>query len=164
MVRPATYLDCGAVREVVLSSIDATGDTYSSEQMKAWRDALSSRDFATIIESGSSFVALEDDAVIGFANLISREEKDGEIDLLYVSAKFRRMGAGTALVSLVEEHARALSILQIGVDASLLASPLLESVGYQVVERYNKSVGDVTFEDTRLSKTLSDHSASTSNQ
>jgi hypothetical protein len=37
-------------------------------------------------------------------------------------------------------------------------SPLLESLGYQVVERYVKSVNNVTFENTWLSKVLSDHS------
>jgi putative acetyltransferase len=164
IVRPANSSDCSAAREVVLSSVDATSDTYSAEQIATWRHGLSSRDFVTTIEATSSFVALEDKAIIGFANLIPRKDGDGELDLLYVSADHRRMGVGKALVKVVEERARAESVLRVWVDASLLASPLFESLGYRVIKRYSKSVGNVTFENTLFSKELSDHPASTSNR
>jgi N-acetylglutamate synthase-like GNAT family acetyltransferase len=160
MVRSATDLDCAAVREVVLSSVDASCDTYSFQQIEAWRNAVSSKDFAAVIEATSSFVALEDGAVIGFANLISRDDKNGEIDLLYVNAKFRRLGAGTALVHVVEKHARENSMSQLWADASLPASPLFERLGYRMVERYIKSVGVVTFENAWFKKPLDGHRAS----
>ena len=85
MVRPTDASDSLTVREVVLSSIAATGDTYSAEQIEVWRQGLSSRDFAATIEQTASFVAVENDTVIGFANLIPREQSDGELDLLHVS-------------------------------------------------------------------------------
>jgi hypothetical protein len=47
-------------------------------------------------------------------------------------------------------------MFQLWADASLLAAPLLESLGYEVVERYVKSVNNVTFQNTWLLKVLSD--------
>jgi GNAT superfamily N-acetyltransferase len=103
---------------------------------------------------------VENNAIIGFANLISREEGDGELDLLHVSPDHHRMGVGKALVTVVEERACADSMFQLWADASLLAAPLLEGLGYEVVERYIKSVNNVTFQNTWLLKVLSDRSTS----
>jgi N-acetylglutamate synthase-like GNAT family acetyltransferase len=160
MVRPANASDNLAVREVVLSSVDATGDTYSAQQIEIWRQSLWSRDFAATIEETASFVAVENNAVIGFANLIPRQEGNGELHLLYVNPDNHRMGVGRTLVAAVEEEARKSSMSKLWADASLLAAPLLESLGYQVVEHYIKSVNNVTFENTRLSKVLIDQSTS----
>jgi GNAT superfamily N-acetyltransferase len=156
IVRSADASDCLDAREVVLSSVDATSDTYSAEQIETWRQSLSSRDFAMIIEETSSFVAVENNVIIGFANLIPRGEGGGELDLLHVSPDHHRMGVGKALVTVVEERACADSMFQLWADASLLAAPLLESLGYEVVERYVKSVNNVTFQNTWLLKMLSD--------
>jgi GNAT superfamily N-acetyltransferase len=106
------------------------------------------------IEETYSFVAVEDGVVIGFANLITRQYGDGELDLLYVSANHHRMGAGRALVAVVERRAELEALSQLWADASLLAAPLLESLGYQVVERYVKFMANVAFENTRLVKAL----------
>ena len=123
MVRPAHASDGLAAREVALSSVDATGGTYSAEQIERWRQSLSSRDFATTIEDTASFVALENDAVIGFANVIPREAGDGEIDLLHVSPYHQRMGVGRALVTALEARAGADAMFHLWADASLLAAP-----------------------------------------
>ena len=107
------------------------------------------------IEETYSFVAMEDGVVIGFANLITRQAGDGELVLLYVSANQHRMGVGRALVAVVERRAQVEAMSQLWADASLVAAPLLESLGYQVVERYIKSMNNVAFENTRLVKALS---------
>ena len=152
IVRPTSASDCLAVREVVLSSVDSSREVYTDAQVDMWRQSLSSKDFATTIEETFSFVAVRDNVVIGFANLITRQEREGELDLLYVGANHCRTGVGGALVAVVEREARAEAMTHVWADASLLATSLLESLGYRVVERYSKSLNGVTFENSRLVK------------
>ena len=137
-----------------MSSVRSAGDLYSAEQVRSWLQGLSSRDYALLIEETSSFVALEDDVVIGYANLIPRGPGDGELALLYVRPDYHRQGCGRVLVEAVEREARAGSMRRLWVDASLLAAPLLETMGFQVVERRTRTVDGVDFANTWLVKRL----------
>jgi putative acetyltransferase len=70
----------------------------------------------------------------GFANLIVTAAGRAELDLLYVDPDYARRGVARLAIDAVEAEARSRGIDRLWADASVLAAPVFEHLGYVVEE------------------------------
>ncbi len=122
---------------------------YDARQRSVWASSFTR-------ESVTAMVA---DTVVltapgGVANLVILTPGTGLLDHLYVDPDHQRSGLGCRLVEAIEAEARQRGVGTLRVDASLALAPLLERLGYSVVEVYEKTVGGVTFTNTWLERSL----------
>jgi putative acetyltransferase len=148
--------DVPAVAAVCRASVAGTeGDPYSAEQVAAWLRGMTDERIATSVATTQMVGALTySGELAGFANLVVRGDGDGELDLLYVHPSAAGRGVARLLVAEVERMATAAGLASVVVDASLLAAPVLEHLGYAVERRYEKAAGGATFPNTWLRKRL----------
>ena len=103
---------------------------YTQEQVDVWADgttdpAVWERSFL----QHRTLVARLDGEIVGFADL------DGNyLDRLYVHRDFQRRGVAKALVSALEELAKAQGETRMTVHASITARGFFEKRGWQVVK------------------------------
>lgn len=124
---------------------------YSAEQVQAWAGAVTVELRAQTVEDTIAFVAVVDDDVVGFANLIAGE---AELDLLYVDPAFGGQGAARALVRAVEDAAVEHQIGELHTRASLRAEPVFLRLGYRVVQREEHPAHGQMFARAHMAKVL----------
>ncbi|MEZ9229587.1 GNAT family N-acetyltransferase [Vibrio amylolyticus] len=115
-------------------SIDSS--IYSEEQKRVW--APSPIDYVSWgkrLESKRPYLLLINEQLAGFIEL----ESDGHIDCAYVSPMFQRKGVATALLKYVLDKAKNLELKLLYVEASIVAKPLFEKIGF-VVDTENRIV------------------------
>ena len=154
-VRPATPQDGPELAAVARRSITITGASmYDEDQIAVWSSPFSPEAFERFATTQLVFVVEAGGAIAGFSSLLIREDGRAELDLLYVDPSFSGRGAARLAVGAVESAARARDVTSLWADASRLAAPVFEHLGYEVVERYMKERGDVSFPNTWLVKRL----------
>lgn len=124
---------------------------YTAEQVQAWAGAVTVELRARTVQDTIAFVAVVDDDVVGFANLIVG---DAELDLLYVDPAFGGQGAARALVGAVEEAAVEHQIGEVHTRASLRAEPVFLRLGYRVVQREEHPANGQMFARAHMAKLL----------
>lgn len=151
----ATPLDSShtaAALAVVQRAIRQTeGNEYSAQQVGAWLCGMTERRFRVMLDATTAVGVFEGDRLLGLATFLDDRE---ELDFLYVDPDAWRRGVGRRLIAAIEHHAQSIGAAQIRVDASLLARPMLERLGYCVVEEYRKEIRGATFDNAWLVKTL----------
>lgn len=127
------------------------GSAYTSTQVEAWLRGMTEERFRQRLSGSWAIGAFErENHLNGFATFV---EDTATLDYLFVDPDAWRQGLGSLLVSAIEDHAQAVGACQVRVDASLLARPLFESLGYELVSEYQKEVRGVLFENAWLVKT-----------
>ncbi len=132
-IRRADRDDAERIGEIFASSIrELAKDHYNEVQVASWSGGLSVEQIRSRIESGNTYVAEIDGAVVGFVelNLDTRE-----LEMVYVDPRYARRGVGSAMVSFAEERARAAGVKTLHLRGSLNAVPFYEAMGYTVTER-----------------------------
>ena len=131
---------------------------YTSDQIETWKSSFTPNIFASLVENTFALVAHIDpvarNEIVGVANLISGEDKIGEVDLLYVSPSFQRQGIGQGLIRAIETEATRQHLLSLRADASLLAVGSFQKSGFTVETEYTKVHHYVEFRNTWMYKTL----------
>lgn len=127
------------------------GSPYTALQVGAWLEGLDRPRFRERLTETVAFGAFEGDEMLGFATF---SESTRELEYLYVDPVHQGRGVGRRLVEEVERHARAAGVPEIRVDASALARPMLEALGYEVVSEYRKELRGAVFDNTWLRKRL----------
>ena len=115
-------------------SIDSS--IYSQEQKRAW--ASSPIDYVSWgkrLEEKRPYLLLINNQLAGFIEL----EADGHIDCTYVSPMFQRKGVATALLEYVIDKAKNLELKLLYVEASIVAKPLFEKIGF-LVDKENRVI------------------------
>jgi putative acetyltransferase len=133
-----TYVDedAAATMRVFERAIRITASTdYTSEQIDAWvatgLDSLDAWTWAAARAAAVTIVAVEDEQVVGFSDLV-----DGSLlDMLFVDPDVGRRGVGAALVTRIVRLAREGGAGTLETYASLTARPLFERFGFEIVER-----------------------------
>ena len=104
---------------------------YSSAQVQAWApDDLYFIDWTEDCTSNFTYIAEEEDKIIGFAQL----ETDGHIDCFYCHKDYQRCGVGTRLYRAIEAKALELKIERLFVEVSITARAFFKSRGFTVVK------------------------------
>jgi putative acetyltransferase len=144
--------DASALRQVFHSAVhNVASADYSQEQIQAW--APSSVDTALWrqhMESLSPFVAIEENEIVGYADV----QKSGYIDHFYVSGYHPRRGIGTLLMRRLHDEALDLGVTNLTSDVSRTAQPFFARFGFEVVEYKSKAIRGVVVPNALMRKTL----------
>jgi putative acetyltransferase len=129
--------------------ITASAD-YTSEQIDAWvstgLDSLDPVTWADARAGAVTIVAVEDEQVVGFSDLV-----DGSLlDMLFVDPDVSRRGVGAALVTRIVCLARQGEGGTLETYASLTARPLFERFGFVIVERCSPAVRGVAMTNFKM--------------
>jgi putative acetyltransferase len=151
-LRPYVPADARRCADIFRMSIEElAADDYDAEQREAWASAADDEDaFATRLAAALTLIAIIDGAAAGFASLKGAEE----IDMLYVDPEFAGQGAGRALVDALAKLAQARGAKRVTVEASEVAKPLFERLGFSAEKRNLVRVGDEWLANTTMTKSL----------
>ena len=131
-IRPYRNEDAAETLAVFRRAVHGTASRdYSPEQLAVWApDDTDPEAWAARRAAASTFVAVEDDRVVGFADLLG----EGHVDMTFVDPDFGGRGVATALLEAVVGLARERGVRGLTVHASLTARPFFERRGF-VMER-----------------------------
>ena len=105
------------------------GQRYTSQQTKRWApDDYDHSAWEAKLEQSNPFVAVEDDRIVGFAELLN----GGEIDYFYCHHEFQRRGAGKALMHAVEAEAIECGYQKLTARVSLTAVDFFLSQDFRI--------------------------------
>lgn len=128
-VRRAREEDCEGIWRVHTRAIKELANShYTPEEIEAWAGPRQPRHYAESIRAKEFYVAEEGGVVLGFGTL---NDKQHEIEAVYVSPQAVRRGVGSAILRRLEERARELGVKSLKMDASLNAVPFYKSEGYE---------------------------------
>ena len=154
-VRPAAPSDAAALAAIAVRAIMVTAaGSYGEAQLEAWAGGFTPARLAEAIASTFVVVAEVDGHPGGFASLVVRGTPTGELDLLYVDPDHGGQGVARALDDAVEAEARQQGCTALVADASLLADPVLQHLGYRVLRRYDKVHEGAVYANTWLLRDL----------
>jgi putative acetyltransferase len=126
--------DAPLIAALTLAAIRQTAlRAYSPEQVSAWSARYSVERLIQGAAKGDWIqVAVDaEDAPIAYAVL----ESDGHLDMLYCHPDHTGTGLARHLLAEAEQAARALALSRIFTEASELAKPVFERVGYSLLHR-----------------------------
>ena len=112
-------------------SVHAIHDAiYTAEQKEAWAPTPPDYKFwQKRLDKKQPFLAFLGEDLVGFMEL----EHDGHIDCSYTHPKFQRLGVASALYGYLETQAKKRGINRLYVEASHVAKPFFEKLGFPVV-------------------------------
>ncbi len=126
-IRPVEETDLVTLMELFRGAIEAQGrDHYSDDQVQAWSSRASETSFTDFVLQPTTFVAVNDSGPIGFCGYAA----DGHITSLYIRPDCAGQGVGRALLSHVLEDAQDKGITKFHAEASEMAIPLFEKMGF----------------------------------
>ncbi len=124
---------------------------YTAEQIRAWAPRIYPDTFwQRRFRRYSVFVAEDEEAVVGFAEL----SPTGEIDCFYVHHARQHRGIGTALMARIEREALSRGNARLHADVSITAAPFFRRMGFRVVRRQTKIYRNRTFKQAVMEKRL----------
>lgn len=124
---------------------------YTIDQVNRW--AASDADMSVWTERlarKNPFVAVENDQIIGFAEL----EKDGHIDYFYCHHEWQRKGVGTLLLGVIEAEARDQGIDAIYAEVSTTAVDFFTSKGFEVTKERTNIVCEAPAKQYEMRKSI----------
>jgi ribosomal protein S18 acetylase RimI-like enzyme len=127
---------------------------YDAGQLAVWLETFTEDRMRHFADEAEGFVDVAASNISGFAGLVVRGDGDGELEFLHVRPEFAGRGVARQLIEAVEDAARQRSLNNLWADASLLVRPVLEHLGYSVIEVYLKAVRGATFDNAWLRKSL----------
>jgi putative acetyltransferase len=151
-LRPYLPADARRCAEIFRSSIEElAAEDYNDEQREAWAArAGDEQAFGARLGGALTLLAMIDGAVAGFASLKGADE----IDMLFVDPEFARQGVGRTLIDALTRLAQARGAKRLTTEASDVAKPLFEQLGFVAQTRNLVRKGDQWLANTTLSKTL----------
>ncbi len=151
-LRPYLPADAKRCAEIFRSSIEElAAEDYNEEQREAWAArADDEQAFGARLAKALTLSAMIDGAVAGFASLKGADE----IDMLFVDPEFARQGVGRTLVEALTKLAAARGAKRLTAEASDVAKPLFERLGFVAQTRNLVRKGDQWLANTTMSKTL----------
>jgi putative acetyltransferase len=129
IIRRAREEDCEGIARLHSRAVrEIAHSHYTPEEIAAWERPHELRVYVEAVQNKQFYVAEEYGAVIGFGTL---NDKQNEIEAVYVSPQVVRRGVASAILLQLEERARELGIQSLKLDASLNAVPFYKSAGYE---------------------------------
>lgn len=128
VIRRATLDDRQAIYEIQRSAIlETCRRSYPEEDVAVWAGLLSPDSYHAIHDR--YFVVAERGGVIeGFGQL---DEKEGEVEAIYVSPKASGKGTGAAILRHLEQRAGECGLRELKVRSTLNAESFYAREGYQ---------------------------------
>jgi putative acetyltransferase len=141
-----------ALFEVYYSAIHLiASNDYSAEQVNAWAPSNLDRElWVNRIRGINPFVAEIDGQPVGYADV----QQNGYIDHFFVSGHHPRQGVGKALMEVIHNEAKCLSLRELTSDVSLTAQPFFERFGFVIVEQRKPVVRGIEIPNALMRKSL----------
>jgi putative acetyltransferase len=151
-LRPYLPADAKRCAEIFRLSIEElAADDYDDDQREAWASrADDEQAFGARLVEALTLLAVIDGAVAGFASLKGSEE----VDMLFVDPEFARQGVGRTLLDALIKLAQARGAKRLTTEASDVAKPLFERLGFTAQKRNIVRKGDQWLANTTMTKTL----------
>jgi putative acetyltransferase len=124
---------------------------YSAAQVRAWSpDDIYFRDWLTVCSSRFTYVATEDDKILGFGEL----ESDGHIDCFYIHHHYQRQGIASQIYQAIEIKARELGLTNLFTEASITAQLFFTSRGFKIINPQQVSCRGEIFTNYLMTKII----------
>ena len=151
-LRPYIATDARRCAEIFRSSIEElAADDYDAEQREAWASrADDEAAFGLSLAGMLTLIALVDGEEAGFASLKGSDL----IHMVFVAPEFARRGVATALVDALVRLAGARGAKTLTVEASEVARPLFDRLGFTAQRRNVVNIGGEWLANTTMTKTL----------
>ena len=151
-LRPYVPADARRCAEIFRSSIDElAADDYSDDQREAWASrADDEAAFGKGLSAMLTLIALVDGEPAGFASLKGTDV----IHMLFVAPDHAREGVATALLDALTKLAAARGAKRLTVEASEVAKPLFDKLGFTAEKRNVVNVNGEWLANTTMTKTL----------
>lgn len=125
---------------------------YSKGQIAAWSpEDIYFKDWKTACSSKYTYVAEEDNKIIGFGEL----EPNGHIDCFYIHYQHQRQGVGSEIYRAIETKARELNLTRLFAEASITAKAFFISRGFEVIKQQQVICRQEKFVNYLVAKVLS---------
>lgn len=122
---PADIATLWTLRTVAVRVSCATH--YAPEQIAVWTASPVPDAYAAMLADGGGIVAMQDDAVAGYAMLDVHQH---EVDAVFVDPARAGLGIGKRLLAALEQLARGRGIGRLHLSASLNAVPFYGAAGF----------------------------------
>jgi putative acetyltransferase len=155
-IRSATAADAPALLDIFTRSItELAPPFYAPPQVAAWASALNADRALALITDNTTYVAEfpgvgAEGQVIGFATFAEPDE----FDMLYVDPTVVMRGVGTALTSVVEQHARSRGVHELKATVSDCARLAFESFGFRHEQPHTRILDGHEFSVTLMSRAM----------
>lgn len=128
VIRRATLDDRQAIFEIQRAAVlETCRRSYPEEDVTVWAGLLSPDSYHAI-QDRYFVVAERDGRIEGFGQL---DEKEGEIEAIYVSPSVSGNGTGSAILEHLEQRARQCGLAELKVRSTLNAESFYARHGYQ---------------------------------
>jgi len=144
--------DADALAALFRASARVLGaQAYSPAHVEGWtRYPEDLEEFRARLAQGTTLVALDGDAPVGFGQLSPADY----VDFLYVAPTHARGGVAQTIYDALEAQARSLGTATLHAAASRLSKPFFEKNGWRVVEIEQAPRYGVVFERYLMEKQL----------
>jgi putative acetyltransferase len=141
-----------ALRKVFYSSVhEIACKDYTVDQLAAWApEAYDVLPWAERIRANPPFIVDASGAVAGFAVLLA----DGTIDQFFVAASFAGQGVARMLMTHIHQQAARRGLAELQADVSLTGEPFFLLSGFEVAQRQQVTIGEVSLANARMNKRL----------
>ena len=130
-LRPASKDDLAALWELRTRAVErGCAGHYGPEVLAAWLASPAPVSLQRHIEHGGGLVAVEDDAIVGYAVL---DRLSGEVDAVFVDPGLHGRGIGRVLLDALEADARMAGLERLFLSASLNAVPFYRASGFMAM-------------------------------
>jgi putative acetyltransferase len=125
---------------------------YNAEQVNAWapKDNVDKDGWLRSLSEHMTYVVEVDGNIVGFGDM----NHSGYIDRLFVHKNYQGKGVALALFRKLEEEAKKLGLSELTTEASIVAKPVAERLGFEVIEEQRKIYRGVEFINYRMRKQL----------
>lgn len=136
-VRSAEEKDAQGILEAQYSAVHNTAcKDYPADIIVEWSTPVTQERIRQYLsrsfQEETTVVAEVGGEIAGFGSIV---EADNELRAVYVSAKYGRLGVGTAILKELEKTARSRGCKELQMHSSLTAEPFYRQHGYREKER-----------------------------
>lgn len=141
--------DCKKLTELFYDTVHTiNAKDYTEEQLNAWATGkVDLEKWNQSLLEHDSLIAIEDDIIVGFADM----DSSGYLDRLYVHKDYQGKGIATALCDKLEA---AITVSKYITHASITAKPFFEKRGYRVIKKQQVERQDIFLTNYVMEKTL----------
>jgi len=121
--------------------LDSNSEDYPMTILQALHDYFTPEKVQILADERYCLVAVFKEEIVGTGAI-----EDGELKSIFTLPDYQGMGIGTAIMHLIEVHAKQIDLKRIKVAGSLTALSFYEKIGYQKGESFlSKHAGTLTW-------------------